>query len=88
MHRLLVVTLVLACCGLAAADQVEDPYLWLEEIEGEKALSWAKERSAKDTAILEAVPVFAEIHEKLLAGASWMAEYGNPDTEDWAYIKT
>ena len=23
----------------------------------------------------------------LLAGASWMAEYGNPDTEDWEYIK-
>lgn len=23
---------------------------------------------------------------KLLAGASWMAEYGNPDTDDWAYI--
>ena len=23
---------------------------------------------------------------KLLAGASWMAEYGNPDTEDWAFI--
>lgn len=26
---------------------------------------------------------------KLLAGASWMGEYGNPDTpEEWAYIKT
>lgn len=26
---------------------------------------------------------------KLLAGASWMAEYGNPDEEnDWAYLKT
>jgi prolyl oligopeptidase len=22
-------------------------------------------------------------YHKLLAGASWMAEYGNPDTEDW-----
>ncbi len=26
-------------------------------------------------------------YNKLLAGASWMAEYGNPDTEDWEYIK-
>ena len=25
-------------------------------------------------------------YNRLLAGASWMAEYGNPDTEDWAYI--
>jgi len=23
----------------------------------------------------------------LLAGASWMDEYGNPDTDDWEYIK-
>ncbi|WP_374012482.1 prolyl oligopeptidase family protein [Pseudoxanthomonas koreensis] len=27
-------------------------------------------------------------YNKLLAGASWMAEYGNPDTDDWDYIKT
>ncbi|MGD8441771.1 MAG: prolyl oligopeptidase family serine peptidase, partial [Holophagae bacterium] len=26
-------------------------------------------------------------YNKLLAGASWMAEYGNPDTDDWNYIK-
>jgi prolyl oligopeptidase len=24
---------------------------------------------------------------KLLAGASWMAEYGDPDTDDWQFIK-
>ena len=27
-------------------------------------------------------------YNQLLAGASWMAEYGNPDTPDWNYIKT
>ena len=27
-------------------------------------------------------------YNKLLAGNSWMAEYGNPDTDDWEYIKT
>lgn len=26
-------------------------------------------------------------YHKLLAGASWMAEYGNPDTDDWQFIK-
>lgn len=25
-------------------------------------------------------------YNRLLAGASWMAEYGDPDTEDWAFI--
>jgi prolyl oligopeptidase len=27
-------------------------------------------------------------YSHLLAGASWMAEYGNPDTADWNYIRT
>lgn len=26
-------------------------------------------------------------YNKLLAGASWMAEYGDPDTSDWQFIK-
>jgi len=26
-------------------------------------------------------------YHKLLAGASWMAEYGDPDTSDWEFIK-
>ena len=26
-------------------------------------------------------------YNKLLAGASWMSEFGNPDTDDWDYIK-
>jgi prolyl oligopeptidase len=41
-------------------------------------------------AIVCAVPLLdMKRYNKLLAGASWMAEYGNPDKEDeWAYIKT
>jgi len=27
-------------------------------------------------------------YSHLLAGASWMAEYGDPDTEDWEYVRT
>jgi prolyl oligopeptidase len=27
-------------------------------------------------------------YSQLLAGASWMAEYGDPDTKDWAFIQT
>jgi prolyl oligopeptidase len=26
-------------------------------------------------------------YNHLLAGASWMAEYGNPDTDDWSYMQ-
>ena len=40
-------------------------------------------------AIMTGVPLLdMKRYNKLLAGASWMAEYGNPDVaEDWAFIK-
>ncbi|HSM37166.1 MAG TPA: prolyl oligopeptidase family serine peptidase [Longimicrobiales bacterium] len=39
-------------------------------------------------AVLVDVPLLdMKRYNKLLAGASWMAEYGNPDTDDWEYIK-
>ncbi len=40
-------------------------------------------------AVVCAVPLLdMKRYNKLLAGASWMAEYGNPDIpEEWAYIK-
>jgi prolyl oligopeptidase len=57
------ITLFAATVCVAADD---DPYLWMEEVENEKALSWAKERSDADTAVLEAVPEFGEIHTELL----------------------
>jgi len=47
-----------------AAD--EDPYLWLEEVENEKALAWAGAKSAADTAIIEAVPEYGDIYAKLV----------------------
>lgn len=40
-------------CSCAAAAQDEDPYLWLEDIEGQKALDWVKsENAATDKLIL------------------------------------
>ncbi len=40
-------------------------------------------------AIVVQVPLLdMKRYNHLLAGASWMAEYGNPDTADWAFIKT
>ena len=39
-------------------------------------------------AIICGVPLLdMKRYNKLLAGASWMAEYGNPDTDDWSFIK-
>jgi prolyl oligopeptidase PreP (S9A serine peptidase family) len=35
-----------------------------------------------------AVPLLdMQRYHTLLAGASWMAEYGNPDTDDWDFMQ-
>jgi prolyl oligopeptidase len=40
-------------------------------------------------AIVVQVPLLdMKRYSHLLAGASWMAEYGDPDTTDWAFIQT
>lgn len=39
-------------------------------------------------AVVCAVPLLdMRRYNKLLAGASWMAEYGDPDTADWAFLQ-
>ncbi len=45
--------------------QEEDPFLWLEEVNGEKAISWAKEQNAISQAELENSPGFAELRSRL-----------------------
>jgi prolyl oligopeptidase len=48
------------------AQEDTDPYLWLEEIEGEKSLSWVKGRNEASLAVLKAQPIFEETYEKAL----------------------
>ncbi len=43
-----------------------DPYLWLEEIEGEKALEWVREQNKVTQQKLEALPNFEKLHERVL----------------------
>jgi prolyl oligopeptidase len=39
-------------------DQDQDPYLWLEDVQGERALAWVRERNAESEAVLQAQPGF------------------------------
>ncbi len=43
-----------------------DPFLWLEEVLGERALAWVRERNAQSQQVLEARPEFAPIRDSLL----------------------
>jgi prolyl oligopeptidase len=47
-----------------------DPYLWLEEIEGERALGWVRRQNALALSQLEGDPRFAGLHADALALAN------------------
>ncbi len=50
--------------AFAAADN--DPYLWLSDIHGAKALAWVGEQNAKSNAVLTGDPRYAQFHEEIL----------------------
>ncbi len=64
-HRFVIAVLIFAVASIALAAD-EDPYLWLEEVENEKALEWAKAKSEADTATFEAQPGYTEIYDTLV----------------------
>jgi prolyl oligopeptidase len=45
----------------------DDPYLWLENVTGDKALDWVRSQNAISTNELEHLPEFEPIRERLLA---------------------
>ena len=56
---------VVAFCGIARAQEMDDAYLWLEDVTGEKPLAWAKEQNAESVGELAASKGFATLKERL-----------------------
>ncbi|HEX6706603.1 MAG TPA: prolyl oligopeptidase family serine peptidase [Albitalea sp.] len=48
------------------ASAVDDPYLWLEDVQGERALAWVRERNAQSQKELTARPEYAPIRAQVL----------------------
>lgn len=46
---------------------LDDPYLWLEEVDGARARAWVEERNRITEAELEAQPAFAALRDRLRA---------------------
>ncbi|MFN0127649.1 MAG: prolyl oligopeptidase family serine peptidase [Verrucomicrobiales bacterium] len=51
----------------ATASTPEDPWQWLEDVTGEKALNWVRERNQRSQAALESDPNFEKLRSDLLA---------------------
>ena len=56
--------LVLAVVLTACATRQEDPYMWLEEVEGEKSLQWVETENARSKVILEGQPEFQAMYQE------------------------
>lgn len=61
---------LLACAAVmlvSSAVREDDPHLWLEDIEGARALDWVRAENARSLAVLEAEPAFESLEEDALA---------------------
>ena len=64
--------LVAPCAAFAQmshADSIADPYRWLEDVHGDRAMTWVKAENAKTTAVLEKDPRYATIYSQALTMA-------------------
>ena len=55
-----------AATAALAAEADNDPYLWLADIHGARALAWVKEQTAKSDAQLRPDPVYTLTHDTIL----------------------
>ena len=71
----------LGSCGSGSVVNVEDPYLWLEEVEGEEALQWVQSQNEITQARYESSVSFDNTYQFLLD------EYNSDDRIPYAYIQ-
>ncbi len=69
MRALIIVTLVSFCAAIAvrAAGTSNDPYLWLENIEGARALAWVHGQNQQTFARYRHDPLFQALHKDALS---------------------
>jgi prolyl oligopeptidase len=64
--NLAVVSVILGLSMMVNAEEPADPFVWLEDIGGKKALEWVKARNAVTTAELAETEEFKQLYERLL----------------------
>lgn len=51
----------------ASVAEAEDPYLWLEQVEGERAMAWVREHNAHSLGVLQSDPRYQGFYDQALA---------------------
>jgi prolyl oligopeptidase len=66
MRRVFIASMLTGLLAAPAALAGEDPFLWLEDVQGKRALEWVKAQNAKTLAVLEKDPRFETFHQEAL----------------------
>ncbi len=84
--RLICLVLLTAAVTMSSSWAGEDPYLWLEDIDGEKALEWVRAENKSTAERLESRPIFDELYAQAKAALNSTSRL--PDVyqeEGWLY---
>jgi prolyl oligopeptidase len=68
----------------SSAESSPDPYLWLEDVAGERAVSWVRAENAKTVAVLETDARYEQLYKEALAIAEAKDRIPMPSTLDGA----
>jgi prolyl oligopeptidase len=66
MKKALCIIMTLAVAYSCSVVEKEDPYLWLEEVDGKEAIEWAESMNSKSLEILMSHPEFEAVYTKNL----------------------
>jgi prolyl oligopeptidase len=78
----LAVTLASLAIGQASGGSPPDPYLWLEQVDSPRAMSWVRAENAKTIAVLEKDPRYAMLFRQALTIAQARDRIPDPDILD------
>ena len=85
LRTLLLPALLLAAPALAAQEP-QDPFLWLEEVEGSRALEWVQAHNQATMAELESYPAYRAVYERTLQILNARERIAYPDIRgEWVY---
>jgi prolyl oligopeptidase len=61
------------------AQPADDPFLWLEEVDGEKAMAWVKAHNQQTMQELQKEPMYTQMYDRLLAIYNSKERIATPD---------
>src|SRR3954451_6588223 len=75
----LLMTIGSSAIGAQQAASPDDPYIWLEDVSGQRSMDWVNSHNAKTQAVLEADPRYQQYYDEALeiAQATDRIPYGS-----------